>query len=187
MPNPGTAFPAFSRISAFARSSSCRMSVVVSLASCFSSSPIGRSCSSSGLEVTPVASRLRRQRRPLRAAAVGLVPACTRRLREPGCDEAEHGAAADDEPRLVSRHSLDVAQQPIAVAGREVLPQFVDALGYTLEHPRRLCLVIPAQLLCGLSQRAGGSGHLLAGLRRPAVDLPAQALTRPHFRLGRLL
>ena len=43
MPAPAPALPAFSRISAFARSSSCRTSVVVSFASCLSSSATGRS------------------------------------------------------------------------------------------------------------------------------------------------
>src|SRR3954451_12248943 len=107
MPIPGPALPAFSRISALARSSSCRTSVVVSFASCLSRSPIGRSCSSSALDVVmPIAPRVHRQLRPLlrvrlllvlllllelldAGPVAGLVPAGARGLHEPRRNEPE--------------------------------------------------------------------------------------------------
>src|SRR4051812_21191072 len=121
MPKPGPALRPFSRISAFASSSSCRTSVLVSLASCFSSSPTGCSRRPWPLSTADtggsssahaVVERLhgrelgvlrRRVSLLLRAALVALL---ARRLQEPRPEEARDDAAERECPGLLPREAL---------------------------------------------------------------------------------
>src|SRR3954470_21692963 len=198
MPKPGPALPAFSRISALASSSSWRMSVVLSFASCFNSSPIGCSRSSlwcTSLDATRTAAPGLRRRvahrvRGRQAAVpvrVRVVPACARRLRESRREEAEHGAGARDEPRPLAGDALNVAQDPVAVRLVEIAAEALRAVGDRLEHLRLLLLLIAAELLRRLPECRARLRHLVARLGRPRVDLLPNALARVLLRLGRLL
>src|SRR3954462_14705371 len=135
MPKPGPALRPFSRISAFASSSSCRTSVLVSLASCFRSSPTGCSRMSWPLSTADIGSsssahavveRLRRRelgllRRGgsllLQAALVALL---ARGLQEPRREEARDDAAERERPGLLPCEALDVPQHAVAVGFGQV-------------------------------------------------------------------
>src|SRR3954470_8908653 len=176
MPKPGPALPAFSRISVFASSSSCRTSVVVSFASCLSSSPIGRSRSSSVVGLPGVDTGAASLELQPAILAVLLVAPRAGRLHEARRDEPEHGSAAGDEPRLTPCELLDVTQEAVTVVGDEVLPEPLRSRGDALEHLRLRLLLVAAQLLRRLAQGGGCVGHLLARLRRTRLDLLAETL-----------
>ena len=146
-----------------------------SVASCLSSSPIGRSRSSSsrGLELATLTApsgadggtarqRRRRCRRhftchdPVVVRVLRLVPAAARRLGEAGRQEAEHGTAAGDEPRPLPREPLDVTEQAAPVRRRQVVAEAIGAVGDLLDDLRLRLLLFAPQPLGGLPQRRRG-------------------------------
>src|SRR3954447_1461353 len=135
------------------------MSVMLSFASCFNSSPIGCSRSSlwcTSLDATRTAAPALRRRvahgvRGRQAAvSVRLVAACARRLREPRREEAEHGAGARDEPRSLAGDALDVAQDPVAVRVGEIPAEALGPVGDAFQPLRLPLLPVAAELLCRL-------------------------------------
>src|SRR3954469_6910915 len=164
IPIPEPALRPFSRISAFASSSSWRTRVVVSLASCLSSSPAGCSRRSWPLltldtGATPctraaVVDRRRREcallllrRRSgavhrVRAAVVSLSARC---LQEPRGEEASDDASDRERPRLLPSEPLDVAEHPVAVGLRQVRPEPLGLVGDAVHRLRRPGLALLAQ------------------------------------------
>ena len=104
-----------------------------------------------------------------------LVATGARGLQEARGGEPEREPAGDDRPRALAAEVLDVAQDRVAVGALQVVAERLGALGGLLGELRRLVLALVAQLLGDAADVAGRRADALAGLRRPLVDLVAEA------------
>src|SRR3954469_6915075 len=182
IPIPEPALRPFSRISAFASSSSWRTRVVVSLASCLSSSPAGCSRRSWPLltldtGVTPCtraavvdrrrrecALLLRRRSGPVHRVRTAVVSLSARCLQEPRGEEACDDASDRERPRLLPSEPLDVVEHPVPVGLGQVRPQPLGLVGNAVHRLRGPGLALLAEGLTRLADRLRGVTNLLAGV-----------------------